>query len=68
MPGCVDVGAGVVDHRNEHRGKSMYIAGLGKGFLVGLPDAVYDGRVAGVAWGAVIEFSAEIDDLHGRPV
>ena len=67
MPGRVDVGAGMVDHRNEHRGKSVHIAGLGKGFLVGLPDAMHDRRMAGIAWGAVIEVAAEIDDLHGKP-
>src|SRR5882757_1679838 len=32
-----------------------------------LPDAMHDGWMARIARGAVIEFSAEIDDLHGRP-
>jgi hypothetical protein len=31
---------------------------------VGLPDAVHHGRVAGIARGAMIEFSAEVDNLH----
>jgi len=33
-------------------------------FLVGLPDAVDDGRMAWIARGTVVEFTAEIDDLH----
>jgi hypothetical protein len=45
----------------------MYIAGLDKGVFVGLPDAVHDGRVAGIARRAMIELSAEVDDLHARP-
>jgi len=28
---------------------------------------MYDRGMAGVAWGAVIEVAAEIDDLHGKP-
>jgi hypothetical protein len=31
---------------------------------VGLPDAVDDGRMARIARGTVVEFTAEIDDLH----
>jgi hypothetical protein len=45
----------------------VHIAGLDKGFLVGLLYAMYDRGMAGVAWGAVIEVAAEIDDLHGKP-
>ena len=37
---------------------------LDERLLVGLPDAVDDGRMARIARGAVVEFAAEIDDLH----
>ena len=60
----VDVGTGVVRHRDEHRGKPVHLAGFGERFLVGLPDAVDDGRMARIARGTVVEFTAEIDDLH----
>ena len=66
MPGRVDMGAGMVHHRDEHRCQPVHITGLGKGFFVGLPDPVHDRRVAGIARGAVIELSAEVDDLQGR--
>src|SRR3982074_2650122 len=46
----------------------MSVAGFGDRFLVGLPDAVDDGRMARIARGAVVELTAEIDDLHdGSP-
>jgi len=37
-----------------------------KGFFVGLPDAVHDGWVARIARGAMVELSAEVDDLHAE--
>ncbi|ANW00514.1 hypothetical protein LMTR13_10420 [Bradyrhizobium icense] len=64
MPGRVDVGAGVIHHGDEHRSQPVHIARFGEGFFVGLPDAMHDGRVARIAWRAVIELSAEVDDLH----
>jgi hypothetical protein len=42
----------------------MHIAAIGEGFLVGLPDAVDDGGMARITRGAVIELTAEVDDLH----
>jgi hypothetical protein len=42
----------------------MHVAAIGKGFLVSLPDAVNDRRMARIAGGAVIEFTAEVDNLH----
>src|SRR6202043_3515598 len=64
VPRRVDVGAGVVGHRDEHRGKPVHVAGFGERVFVGLPDAVDDGRMARIARGAVVELTAEIDDLH----
>lgn len=32
-----------------------------------LPDAVHDRGMAGIARGAMVKFSAEIDNLHGMP-
>jgi hypothetical protein len=47
----------------------VYVAGFGERFLVGLPDAVDNGRMARIARGAVVELTTEIDDLHdGSPV
>src|SRR3954447_19446385 len=40
------------------------MAGLDKGFLVGLPDAVDHGRMAGVGRRTMIKLTAEVDDLH----
>src|SRR5665647_2392044 len=64
MPGRVDVGAGVVGHRDEHRGKPVHIAGGDEGLFVRGPDAVDDGRMAGIGRGLVVELAAEVDDLH----
>jgi hypothetical protein len=41
------------------------MAGFGERFLVGLPDAVDDGRMARIARGAMVKLTTEIDDLHG---
>jgi hypothetical protein len=64
VPRRVDVGAGVVRHRDEHRGKPVHLAGFGEGFLVGLPDAVDDWGMARIGRSALIELTTEIDDLH----
>src|SRR6266851_4070385 len=64
VPGRVDVGAGVVGHRDEHRRKPVHVAGFGERVFVGLPDAVDDGGMARIARGAVVELTAEIHDLH----
>jgi hypothetical protein len=42
----------------------MHIAAIGEGFLVGLPDAVDDGGMAGITGRAVVELTREVDDLH----
>lgn len=66
MPRGINVGPGVIHHGDEHRRQPVHIARLGEGFLVGLPDAMHDGRMARIAWRAVIELSAEVDDLHAE--
>src|SRR5262245_20838133 len=58
------MGAAMVGHRDEHRGQPPHAAGVHEGFLVGLPDAMHDRRVAGIGGRAVIELAAEIDDLQ----
>ena len=63
----VDVRAAVVGHGEEHHAVALDVAGFGERLLVGLPDAVDDGRLARIARGAVIKLAAEIDDFHGRP-
>ena len=60
----VDVGAAVIGHREEHHAVALDVAGIGERLLVGLPDAVDDGRLARIARGAVVELTAQIDDLH----
>ena len=64
MPGRIDMRAAMVGHRDEHRGKPVDIAGVGKGILVVLPDAMDDGRMAGIGRSAMMEFAAEVDDFH----
>ena len=54
MPGRIDVGAAMVGHREEHRRQAVHVAGIGKGLFVGLPDAVDDRGMAGIARGAVV--------------
>src|SRR5258708_38377933 len=62
------MGAGVVGHRDVHRRQPVHIAGCDKGFFVRGPDAVDDRRMARVSRGFVIEFTAEVDNLHdGSP-
>ncbi len=55
VPGRVDMGAGMVAHRDEHRRQPPYVAGLDEGVLVRLPQAVNDGRVAGIDRRALME-------------
>src|ERR1700722_8162123 len=42
----------------------MHIAGFDKRLFMGLPDAVDNRRMTRIARGAMIELTAEIDDLH----
>src|SRR5580698_2170637 len=60
------MGAGVVGHRDEHRGQPVHIAGGSVGFLMRGPDAVDDRRMAGIGRRLVIELAAEVDDLQWR--
>jgi hypothetical protein len=55
----------MVGHGVEHHHVAVDVAGLGERFLVRLPDAVDDRRLARIARRAVIEVAAEIDDAHG---
>src|ERR1700759_3499330 len=64
MSGRVDMGAGMIRHRDEHRCEPVHVAGFGERLLVVLPGSVDRGRVAGIAGGALIEFSTKIDNLH----
>ena len=60
----VHVRAAVVGHGEEHHAVALDVAGVGECLLVGLPDAVDDGRLARIARGAVVELTAQIDDLQ----
>jgi hypothetical protein len=66
MPGRVDMRAGMIRHRDERRRKAVHIAGIGERILMALPDAMDQGRVAGIGRGAVVELAAEVDDFSSR--
>ena len=62
----VDVGAAMVGHRKIHRRQAVHVAAVGKRLFVGLPDAVNDRGMPRIGRGAVVELTAEVDDLHER--
>src|SRR4029079_13577444 len=64
MPGCVDMGAGMVAHRDEHRGQPVPMSGFDEGLFVRLPQAMDNRRMAGINRRPLIKLPAEIDDPH----
>src|ERR1700748_2360276 len=64
MKGRVDMGAGVVRHRDDHRSQPMHISGFHERILMRLPDGVEGGRMSGIAGSADVELASKIDNLH----
>src|SRR5262249_18366833 len=64
MPRRIDMRAAVIRHGEIHHAVALDIAGIGKGFFVGLPHTMDDGRLPRITWRAVIEFAAQIDYSH----
>jgi hypothetical protein len=58
VPRRVDMGAAVVRHGKEHHAIALDVSRLGKGLVVGLPDAVDDRRLSRIGRRAMIEFPA----------
>src|SRR5262249_38108847 len=60
----IDVRAAMVGHREKHHHIAVDVSGIDEGLLMRLPDAVDDWRLPWIAWRAVVEVAAEIDDAH----
>src|SRR6202023_3453435 len=56
---------GVISARGAMWRRSMHMPGCNERLLVRGPDAVDNRRMARIGRGFVIEFAAEVDDLHG---
>jgi len=58
VAGSIDVRAAMVGHGDEHHAVALNVTRFGKRLLVGLPDAMNDGRLSRIGRGAVIELPA----------